>query len=362
MEISREYIKRLQKAGSTKISSGAGGNQSLDGYATELWVNENFLTKKFFDSIFQLYNDTTKIEPNGTLPTDTSKLNIKAMFGFWTDFYISALGNGGQASSAIYLSGLKDVQLSSPDDGQALIYNSTLGKWVNGPATSGTVTNIQTGTGLTGGPITSTGTISVSSDYQTKIANGQTAYGWGNHATQGYATQTWVGNKYLALAGGDMDTGARIGASGGALYLGNSNNASYVFMADMCSQSGSNYWKILASGDATFGNVLSNGYVTALSDYRKKTITEYFEMSVELIAEAPMIKYYWNDREDNDKKAGSIAQYWQKLVPELTPQTTDGMLSMDYGKLALLSAIAIARNVVNHEERIRKLEEMIKGF
>ena len=57
---------------------------------------------------------------------------------------------------------------------------------------TGTVTKISTGTGLTGGDITSTGTISINSTYQTYIDNGNTAHGWGNHANAGYAKQqTW---------------------------------------------------------------------------------------------------------------------------------------------------------------------------
>ena len=50
-------------------------------------------------------------------------------------------------------------------------------------AASGTVTNIATGSGLTGGPITSSGTIAIDSNTITKI---DTAYGWGDHAQAGY--------------------------------------------------------------------------------------------------------------------------------------------------------------------------------
>ena len=52
-------------------------------------------------------------------------------------------------------------------------------------AASGTVTNIATGSGLTGGPITTSGTIAIDSNTITKI---DTAYGWGNHASIGYLT------------------------------------------------------------------------------------------------------------------------------------------------------------------------------
>ena len=55
-------------------------------------------------------------------------------------------------------------------------------------ANTGTVTKVSTGTGLTGGDITTSGTISINSTYQTYISNGNTAYGWGNHANAGYLT------------------------------------------------------------------------------------------------------------------------------------------------------------------------------
>lgn len=51
--------------------------------------------------------------------------------------------------------------------------------------------------------------------------------------------------------------GKRVGASGGALYLGNSGNQNWVYVQDMCSQDGQK-WKIHQSGAAEF-----NGTVTA---------------------------------------------------------------------------------------------------
>ncbi len=65
------------------------------------------------------------------------------------------------------------------------------------------VTSVATGTGLTGGTITSSGTISINSTYQTYISNGNTAYSWGNHANAGYAAASSLSN-YLPLSGGTM--------------------------------------------------------------------------------------------------------------------------------------------------------------
>lgn len=66
---------------------------------------------------------------------------------------------------------------------------------------SGTVTSIATGTGLTGGTITDSGTISISSTYQTYINNGNTAYGWGNHADAGYTNNTGTVRSVTISAG-----------------------------------------------------------------------------------------------------------------------------------------------------------------
>lgn len=46
------------------------------------------------------------------------------------------------------------------------------------------------------------------------------------------------------------DSGARIGGSGGDLYLGNANNSNWVKVQDICSHNGSNYWYIYQSGNA----------------------------------------------------------------------------------------------------------------
>lgn len=55
------------------------------------------------------------------------------------------------------------------------------------------------------------------------------------------------------------DSGARIGGSGGDLYLGNANNSNWVKVQDICSHNGSNYWYIYQNGNAHFNNIVSTG-------------------------------------------------------------------------------------------------------
>lgn len=51
------------------------------------------------------------------------------------------------------------------------------------------------------------------------------------------------------------DSGARIGGSGGDLYLGNGNNTNWVKVQDMCSQVDSDNWKIMQGGYALFKDI-----------------------------------------------------------------------------------------------------------
>lgn len=51
------------------------------------------------------------------------------------------------------------------------------------------------------------------------------------------------------------DVAARIGGSGGDLYLGNGNNTNWVKVQDMCSQVDSNNWKIMQGGYALFKDI-----------------------------------------------------------------------------------------------------------
>lgn len=55
------------------------------------------------------------------------------------------------------------------------------------------------------------------------------------------------------------DSGARIGNTGGDLYLGNSNNSSWLKVQDICSQESSNNWRIYQGGGAVFNTLTLNG-------------------------------------------------------------------------------------------------------
>lgn len=64
--------------------------------------DSRYVTKEFFDSLFRAQDASGDVDVNDTLATITS---IKAMFGFWTEQYLSALGQndaGGSGGATIY--------------------------------------------------------------------------------------------------------------------------------------------------------------------------------------------------------------------------------------------------------------------
>jgi hypothetical protein len=267
--LTREEILRLQK----KQASTVGSSGNSGGGITQAQLDAALARKvdvDFFAQLFEVYDGfdpatATKIETNATMPTSTTSVNIKALFGFWSQGFISSLGispgGGGGGGGASYLGDLEDVTLSSPSTGQALVYRN--GKWINGavnlsdiggisisnPAAGQSlvyrngqwineainvgVTNIATGTGLSGGPITGTGTISIDSTYLTRISHGESAYNWGDHADAGYLktstfeNTTWWGQSPSngAVSGSLTDVGSitmngNIKSTGTTLQIG----------------------------------------------------------------------------------------------------------------------------------------------
>lgn len=108
------------------------------------------------------------------------------------------------------------------------------------------------------------------------------------------------------------------------------------------------------------GDVYATGGVTCLSDIREKNILGQTKITVEQIATMRSIVYRWKDNgDDHDEHVGSIAQDWQNVLPQavLTAKDEKKTLSMQYGVAALVSAITIARKVVDHERRIKELED-----
>ena len=115
-----------------------------------------------------------------------------------------------------------------------------------------------------------------------------------------------------------------------------------------------------ASIDAS-GNFTATGEITASSDARKKNIVSDTKFNVRDIASARSVLYEWNDGRDKYKKVhgGSIAQDWLGKADSFLNQDNDGFYSINYGALALCSAITIAREVLKHSDEIDRLKQEV---
>jgi hypothetical protein len=101
------------------------------------------------------------------------------------------------------------------------------------------------------------------------------------------------------------------------------------------------------------GGIYSTSYVTALSDARHKNVIGDTGLTLEDIAEAPAIRFTWKDRDDQSIFAGSIAQYWQKVLPQVVCEDQERNLSMQYGTAALVAVISVARE-------LREIKKLLK--
>ena len=253
-----------RRSSSISSVAGGGGDSGVsmawvdNNYISKIFFQQLFSVRMAVNTVVkdsdgQTISNTTAYQnllPNGVVPeatTDTdeetgnttivtySLEDVETLGGIWTKRFVSALGlnpSGGGGGGVSALSDLIDVSINNPSNGQVLVYNQTSGKWINGSGgATGSVTSVAmtvpTGFKVSGSPITSAGTLALSfasgyslpttakqnqwdakqdaiSDLATirsNAAHGQTAYGWGNHAMQGYATQTWVNNQNYVKQG-----------------------------------------------------------------------------------------------------------------------------------------------------------------
>lgn len=207
---------------------------------------------------------------------------------------------------------------------------------------------------------TSAGTAS-SANYASSAGrlSGDSSYtAWGQ-GFWSYGTPNSISGNMSGVGDIQCTAGSRIHGNGGALYIGNADNASWVQIADMCSQSGSSYWSIYASGSASFQSVYSTGAVSSLSDIRYKDIVRHFALNIEAIANASIIQFRWKESHDTDTHVGGIAQEWRAILPDAVHETKDGKLAMDYGTIAYTSAVSLARKVVEQQKEIDDLKERL---
>ena len=111
------------------------------------------------------------------------------------------------------------------------------------------------------------------------------------------------------------------------------------------------------------GNSVFSGNVTAYSDERLKK--DWVALPADFIARLATVKSGTYTRVDSGaRQAGSSAQDWKTLLPEVVSASNDEAqtLSLAYGNAALVSAVELAKEVVDLRNRVAHLESLIHNL
>ena len=105
------------------------------------------------------------------------------------------------------------------------------------------------------------------------------------------------------------------------------------------------------------GSFTSTGDQVVSSDATLKTNLQDVTYSVEDIAKTRAVTFDWKD--GRGKSAGSIAQDWKPLIPELV-HGEEGSMTLAYGQIALVNTIIEAREIEVLKKRVAELEDEVK--
>ena len=105
------------------------------------------------------------------------------------------------------------------------------------------------------------------------------------------------------------------------------------------------------------GTIYATGSITERSDLNDKNVETYaWAPALSAIADAPIAIYTMKDDPEQRRRVGSIAQYWDNVMPEAVCHAANGKLSMSYGEIGLVGLIALAREVRQLKAQIEMLK------
>ena len=103
-------------------------------------------------------------------------------------------------------------------------------------------------------------------------------------------------------------------------------------------------------------NFTCGGNITAYSDETLKT--DWQELPADFVSRLAKVKYGVYSRTDlGVRQAGCSAQDWQQLLPEVVSTTVGGKLALAYANAALVSAVALAKEVTELRQELAELKK-----
>jgi hypothetical protein len=320
--------------------------------------------------------DTTGTSARTFTPTfsgdsaDKGDLTTRTDSGFYqTDSGTNAEGwpvNDTGWQHVIASTHTNDTNYYSMQIGGSFYDNVFYGRKTNGSGTTGWVQFLTSGNynsyspTLTGGGASGTWGISIGGNAAntSSISNATgSAFTW--------TGQQWFQSNLGAYSGALSSPPLQVFSTGGnSAFMSFHRGGSYAVNMGLDSDNvlriggwsaAADRWQLDMSGNMTVA-----GNVTAYSDERLKK--DWVDLPKDFISRLAQIKSGTYTRIDSDERqAGSSAQDWQKLLPEVVQTSNDesSTLSLAYGNAALVSAVELAKLTITLIERISKLEDAI---
>lgn len=111
--------------------------------------------------------------------------------------------------------------------------------------------------------------------------------------------------------------------------------------------------------DAHIEGNLSAKKITETSDERLKgNIRPLTDLTLKTIAAAPLVRFNWLD--NGEEGLGTIAQYWQKVFPDVVSTTNKGTLGINKTDLCLASSILLARDNIALRYDLTSFKEWVQ--
>ena len=169
-----------------------------------------------------------------------------------------------------------------------------------------------------------------------------------------------VGNISFSASGKSIGGFVYFNTTNGYLGIGDANPAYRLEVSGNCRISSK---LLVATTDATYelnvgGTIYATGSITERSDIRCKDVETYqWCPTLDMIADAPIIRYTMKDDETHRMRVGTVAQYWDKVMPEAVSKDNDGILSIAQGDICMVNVIALAREVRKLREEVIQLKK-----
>lgn len=93
------------------------------------------------------------------------------------------------------------------------------------------------------------------------------------------------------------------------------------------------------------------------SDSRLKDNIEDINIDVNDIANAPCVRF--NYKKSKKTNVGTLAQYWNEILPEAISENDEGYLYLDSGGLSIATTISLAKEVVKLKNKIDRITKQL---